>query len=69
MTVEYDPYVVTESMIEKAVSDAGYSASVFDPKHQRAKQSVKTKKPKICGVSSSGLLSLPCLCFTFQWGA
>ena len=36
MTVEYDPDVVTESMIEKAVSDAGYSASVFDPKTSKS---------------------------------
>lgn len=31
MTVDYDPAKVSEAEIEKAVADAGYGASVFDP--------------------------------------
>ena len=31
MTVDYDPAKISEAEIEKAVTDAGYGASVFDP--------------------------------------
>ncbi|MGT2636369.1 heavy metal translocating P-type ATPase [Streptococcus ratti] len=31
MTVDYDPAKISEAEIEKAVADAGYGASVFDP--------------------------------------
>lgn len=42
MTVDYNPDLVSEKEIEKAVADAGYSASVFDPttaKSQSERQS------------------------------
>lgn len=46
MTVDYNPDLVSEKEIEKAVADAGYSASVFDPttaKSQSERQSEATQ--------------------------
>lgn len=46
MTVDYNPDLVSEKEIEKAVADAGYSASVFDPtraKSQAERQSEATQ--------------------------
>lgn len=46
MTVRYNPDLVSEEEIEKAVADAGYGASVFDPataKSQSERQSEATQ--------------------------
>lgn len=46
LTVNYNPDLVSEKEIEKAVADAGYSASVFDPttaKSQSERQSEATQ--------------------------
>lgn len=46
MTVHYNPDLVSEEEIEKAVADAGYGASVFDPataKSQSERQSEATQ--------------------------
>ena len=46
MTVDYNPDLVSEKEIEKAVADVGYSASVFDPttaKSQFERQSEATQ--------------------------
>lgn len=46
MTVRYNPDLVSEEEIEKAVADAGYGASVFDPataKSQSKRQSEATQ--------------------------
>ena len=46
MTVDYNPDLVSEKEIEKAVADVGYSASVFDPttaKSQSERQSEATQ--------------------------
>ncbi|WP_024344618.1 heavy metal translocating P-type ATPase [Streptococcus equinus] len=46
MTVRYNPDLVSEAEIEKAVADAGYGASVFDPataKSQSERQSEATQ--------------------------
>lgn len=46
MTVDYNPDLVSEKEIKKAVADAGYSASVFDPttaKSQSERQSEATQ--------------------------
>ncbi|MBM7642258.1 heavy metal translocating P-type ATPase [Streptococcus loxodontisalivarius] len=46
MTVNYDPSLVSESDIAKAVADSGYSASVYDPataKSQSERQDEATK--------------------------
>ncbi|MBF6976154.1 copper-translocating P-type ATPase [Streptococcus macedonicus] len=46
LTVNYNPDLVSEKEIEKAVADAGYSASIFDPtmaKSQSKRQSEATQ--------------------------
>lgn len=38
MTVDYDPALVDDAKIEKAVADAGYGATVFDPETAKSQE-------------------------------
>ena len=65
MTVRYNPDLVSEAEIEKAVVDAGYGACVFNP--TKANQNARAKPLIICGISFCGLRLLRFPCFISRW--
>lgn len=67
MTVDYNPDLVSEKEIEKAVADAGYSASVLIRQRQRVNQSAKVKPHRICGISFFYQLYLRYRSSIFLW--